>query len=166
MSPRTNAMRLITSGPATIRSRQGSSAKSKATGRSPAASSPRITHDPMQPNAPVTSVVMRRIIVALCADGTRADPARSNPVGTRRRGRSPGRGDPPEALRGFPWPIRGSSEFQPPALGTRVLPNARQVEPALRRKTKVSRWDHRDDQSLGPAVAAPGGDLVNLGSVS
>src|SRR5262245_17808772 len=52
--------REVTSGPAIILSRQGSSPTSRSTGRSPSASNARATQEPMQPNAPVTSVVMAR----------------------------------------------------------------------------------------------------------
>src|SRR4029450_3564842 len=63
MSPWTRQSRSGASGPAIMRTRHGSSPRSNTTGRSPAASSPRITHAPMQPNAPVTSVVMKRTIM-------------------------------------------------------------------------------------------------------
>src|SRR5262245_18736182 len=46
-----------------MRTRHGSTPTSNTTGRSPAASSPRITHAPMQPNPPVTSVVMKGTIM-------------------------------------------------------------------------------------------------------
>src|SRR5437588_8789618 len=65
MSPRTAVMRLGASGPAIMRTRHGSSPRSKTTGRSPDASNPRTTHAPMQPNAPVTSVVMNGNIMPL-----------------------------------------------------------------------------------------------------
>src|SRR5207237_5813 len=58
MSPRTRMTREATSSPAIMRRRHGSSPRPKATGRSPSASRPRMTHEPMQPNAPVTRVVM------------------------------------------------------------------------------------------------------------
>src|SRR5262245_32463234 len=65
MSPRTITARLGASGPAVIRTRPGSSPRSYSTGRSPAASSARTTHAPMQPNAPVTSVVISGNIMPL-----------------------------------------------------------------------------------------------------
>src|SRR2546427_2117996 len=65
MSPRTVTTRLGASNPAIIRTRHGSSPRSNTTGRSPDASSPRTTHAPMQPNAPVTSVVMDGNIMPL-----------------------------------------------------------------------------------------------------
>src|SRR5207249_11638226 len=64
-SPRTIAMRLGASGSAIMRTRQGSSPRSKTTGRSPAASSPRTTQAPRQPNAPVTRVAMNGNIMPL-----------------------------------------------------------------------------------------------------
>src|SRR5436309_7744116 len=65
MSPRTLTTRLGASDPAIMPTRHGSSPRSNTTGRSPDASSPRTTHAPMQPNAPVTSVVMNGNIMPL-----------------------------------------------------------------------------------------------------
>src|SRR3989442_3990824 len=65
MSPRTLTTRLGASDPAIMRTRHGSSPRSNTTGRSPDASSPRTTHAPMQPNAPVTSVVTNENIMPL-----------------------------------------------------------------------------------------------------
>src|SRR2546422_8287230 len=72
MSPRTIVTRLATSVPTIIRIRHGSSPRSKTTGRSPATRRSRTTHEPMQPNAPVTRVAMSRKISH--AEGSRVAP--------------------------------------------------------------------------------------------
>src|SRR5256884_7818218 len=78
MSPRTIVTRLATSAPAIIRIRQGSSPRSTATGRSPATRRSRTTHEPMQPNAPVTRVAMSRKISH--AEGGRVAPRLGPPT--------------------------------------------------------------------------------------
>src|SRR5439155_1351709 len=58
--------------------RQGSSPRSNATGRSPATRRSRTTHEPMQPNAPVTRVAMSRKISH--AEGGRVAPRLGPPT--------------------------------------------------------------------------------------
>src|SRR5678816_3108184 len=60
MSPRTIVTASRGVSPTSMRMRHGSSPRSYTTGRSPAARSRFTTHDPIQPNAPVTRVVIDR----------------------------------------------------------------------------------------------------------